>query len=264
MLLKMRTSRMGRVFSCRIDNRNFYPVRSWAGGNTGSSTYYNGRTYLDAGKMSTIRVNYPNKNTVLYNHRQTLEGYLGGGQSLREVLMCPFVKNEFATTYGDGVRDIGNIGNADFPYKQPQNNTAQATHYVAGYWFYFETIWKNTRGMHEPMRRMGKRWKNCSFGSTNGTDNQYCNVVASDRMRNTQFGRANANHPTDTGTNTWWTSTDGGGGGWVFSSNADMTSASYLADDGSVIIYRMVNQNDPDMGGSSSRLVPVEYFRDNP
>jgi prepilin-type N-terminal cleavage/methylation domain-containing protein len=246
------------------DNDMFYPDRSYESTSSGSTSYLNGRMYIDSRHTQTIQYNSVGATVKWDIRRNFIEPYVATGQAMRDVFVCPFVRDQYSQSYGGGVRALGNTGLKDFPYKQAQRTLNNEPYwYFGGYNLYFNTMEAASHEIHEPMTRMGEGWKNCWFGALNGSGNMYCTVLASDRINITQFNLPNANHPPRIGSATWdpRLNSQDAGAGWTFN-NLLRTSSAYLINDGSVDILRNVNKDSVDIGGSQRRFIPLKYFRD--
>jgi prepilin-type N-terminal cleavage/methylation domain-containing protein len=246
------------------DFNDSYPDRSYQWGPNGKNKY-NGRTYCGTDRLQTLRSEVIGEEWKNWNVRNNIEPYFGSGEAMRDAFLCPFAKNDFIKEYGDGVRSIGNSGKINFPYRQPSTNSDPAYYYIGGYSLFFNVVKKARFGIHEPMTKLGERWKNDWQEPIGDTKSKFCNVVASDRMRYSGFGYPDANHPTIYGENTWKDMQNllkpGGGAGWDFN-NLLPTSAAYLLDDNSVYLEIFVKKGPAHIGGTNSFLIPTKFFED--
>ena len=227
------------VFLYTADNRNFYPDRSTpTHPNDDYRVRYKGRYYTLSNRMQTLSVS---------KVFEPLREYHGNGDAMGEVYTCPFAK----------ANTLAGAGTAfPFKYKSKSNNWAGR---IGNYNLCFGTMWDQNGGVaiRYPMRRIGEGWTSTTKGR-NGSANRQSFVVASDKMRNNQFGQPNANHP-PAGEDAAWL-VKGSGPGWIFDNYAS-TSAAYLLEDGSVDLETQVSQYLDHIGGDNSFLIPVEHFQ---
>jgi len=228
------------VFIYADDFGNLYPDRSLASNSTGNETY-EGRSYpsADGGYALITYRNYGRE--VSRDIYTSLKSYFGGRDGIANTFLCPLSKDKL----------VESATKKTFPYRKYRKNGSRKIDYwpgaIATYQLYFSAM--SRFWMDIPMTRVGDRWLLDLVGSTKG-DEVWCNVIASDRMRTQQFGQPNGSHPPPYGPSSW----DINKAGWLFN-NSLLTTASYLSDDGSVLLVEGINKKAPHVEAKNNSVI---------
>lgn len=260
------------VLNYATDSNAYYPDRSVPCPN--GTLRYRGRLYPNFSggyyHLQSIRFPYATNDAKYWNIRPLLEKYYSGIEGMRQIFICPFTMDDFIKEFGDGVRPYESTNAMEgFPGLIGGSGDTNAS-YVGTYNLYFSYMMSDgpTPFTTPPMRRLGDMWQNDTSGTMlNGSEGMFSNILASDKIGSNQYNYANANHPSLTGQNIWTVGKYDGVG--YTTSDFAPTSAAFLADDGSVKIYRNIREelsarDGQRFGGANKYYIPMDSFSDEP
>ncbi|MFK7790393.1 MAG: type II secretion system protein [Phycisphaeraceae bacterium] len=225
------------VTAYTMDNDEFYPNGYLSAGATNADGEYGRDTHSSRAVFRKGTAPLGNFDMVAI-----LKDYYGGVDGMRDTYMCGFMEDGYEKTM---------TKTSKLWYS---TNAGQQT---------FSLMWglqgRDSWGVLKGMYRLGDRWQQGQ--AYQNYDNMWYNIVAGDIIAPNQYGGARANHY-NLGRPTPFLATTGAGG---YELNTDeSTNGNFLTDDGAVSNYNNLQKDQPNVGGTTSFMVPGELATTGP